>query len=58
MGSGEEETKIIYHIGDEDTPYLIKLSIPPSIVTLKDFKDALQKPLHKYFFKSMDADFG
>ncbi|KAF6038945.1 dsh-2 [Bugula neritina] len=58
MGSEEVETKIIYHIGDEDTPYLIKLSIPPDIVTLKDFKDALQKPNHKYFFRSMDADFG
>ena len=58
MGSGEEETKIIYHIGDEDTPYLIKLSIPAKDVTLKDFKDALQKPSHKYFFKSMDDDFG
>ncbi|XP_067947739.1 segment polarity protein dishevelled homolog DVL-3-like isoform X3 [Watersipora subatra] len=58
MGTGEEETKIIYHIGDEDTPYLIKLPIPSNAVKLKDLKDALQKPNHKYFFKSMDADFG
>ena len=53
-----EETKIIYHIDDEDTPYLIKLSIPSDKVTLGDFKNALNRPNYKFFFKSMDDDFG
>ncbi|CAH1773481.1 unnamed protein product [Owenia fusiformis] len=53
-----EETKIIYHIDDEDTPYLIKLSQPPDKVTLGDLKNALNRPNYKFFFKSMDDDFG
>ena len=53
-----EETKIIYHIDDEDTPYLIKLPIPSDRVTLGDFKNALNRPNYKFFFKSMDDDFG
>ena len=53
-----EETKIIYHIDDEETPYLIKLSIHTDKVTLGDLKNALNRPTHKYFFKSMDDDFG
>ncbi|XP_064610659.1 segment polarity protein dishevelled homolog DVL-3-like isoform X3 [Liolophura sinensis] len=53
-----EETKIIYHIDDEDTPYLIKLPIPADRVTLGDFKNALNRPNYKFFFKSMDDDFG
>ena len=53
-----EETKIIYHIDDEDTPYLIKLPIPADRVNLGDFKNALNRPNYKFFFKSMDDDFG
>ncbi|XP_033102790.1 segment polarity protein dishevelled homolog DVL-3-like isoform X6 [Anneissia japonica] len=53
-----EETKIIYHIDDEDTPYLVKLAIPSSEVTLGDFKNVLNRPNYKFFFKSMDDDFG
>lgn len=53
-----EETKIIYHIDDEDTPYLIKLPISADRVTLGDFKNALNRPNFKFFFKSMDDDFG
>lgn len=53
-----EETKIIYHIDDEETPYLVKLSISPERVTLADFKNVLNRPNFKYFFKSMDDDFG
>ncbi|ESO82346.1 hypothetical protein LOTGIDRAFT_170127 [Lottia gigantea] len=52
------ETKIIYHIDDEDTPYLIKLPIHADLVTLGDFKNALNRPNYKFFFKSMDDDFG
>ncbi|XP_018914936.1 segment polarity protein dishevelled homolog DVL-1 isoform X2 [Bemisia tabaci] len=53
-----EETKIIYHIDDEATPYLVKLPIAPERVTLCDFKNVLNRPNYKFFFKSMDDDFG
>lgn len=54
------ETKVIYHIDDETTPYLVKIPLPSAQVTLKDFKLVLNKQNinYKYFFKSMDADFG
>lgn len=52
------ETKIIYHLDEEDTPYRIKLSIPPDKVTLADLKTALNRANYKFFFKSMDDDFG
>uniref|UniRef100_A0A8D3D5J3 Dishevelled segment polarity protein 3a n=1 Tax=Scophthalmus maximus TaxID=52904 RepID=A0A8D3D5J3_SCOMX len=52
------ETKIIYHLDDQETPYLVKLSVPADKVTLADFKNVLKKPNHKFFFKSMDDDFG
>lgn len=55
-----DETKVIYHIDDETTPYLVKIPLPSAQVTLKDFKMVLNKQNSnfKYFFKSMDADFG
>ncbi|KAH8854394.1 putative Dishevelled segment polarity protein DVL-3 [Schistosoma japonicum] len=53
-----DETKIIYHIDDEETPYLVKVAVCPSAVTLGDFKNALNRPNYKFFFKSVDADFG
>uniref|UniRef100_A0ABD2W4S4 Dishevelled n=1 Tax=Trichogramma kaykai TaxID=54128 RepID=A0ABD2W4S4_9HYME len=56
--SSAKETKIIYHIDDEETPYLVKVSCPPESVTLADFKNVLNRPNYKYFFKSMDDDFG
>uniref|UniRef100_A0A8C6UWX4 Dishevelled segment polarity protein 1a n=1 Tax=Neogobius melanostomus TaxID=47308 RepID=A0A8C6UWX4_9GOBI len=55
------ETKIIYHIDEEETPYLVKLSVAPEKVTLSDFKNVLNnRPVnsYKFFFKSMDQDFG
>lgn len=53
-----EETKVIYHIDDEDTPYLVKLPKSPTEVCLVDFKNVLNRPSYKFFFKSMDDDFG
>ena len=53
-----EETKVIYHVDDQETPYLIKLPLASDQVTLLDLKNALNKPNFKYFFKSMDDDFG
>ncbi|KAJ8257808.1 hypothetical protein GJAV_G00189960 [Gymnothorax javanicus] len=55
------ETKIIYHIDEEETPYLVKIAVPPEKVTLADFKNVLNnRPVnsYKFFFKSMDQDFG
>ncbi|XP_036392908.1 segment polarity protein dishevelled homolog DVL-3 isoform X2 [Megalops cyprinoides] len=52
------ETKIIYHLDDQETPYLVKLPIAADRVTLADFKNVLNKPNYKFFFKSMDDDFG
>uniref|UniRef100_A0A3P8ZL78 Dishevelled segment polarity protein 3b n=1 Tax=Esox lucius TaxID=8010 RepID=A0A3P8ZL78_ESOLU len=52
------ETKIIYHLDDQETPYLVKLPIAAEMVTLADFKNVLNKPNYKFFFKSMDDDFG
>lgn len=57
----QKETKIIYHIDEETTPYLVKIPLPPSQVKLRDFKIILSKQQtcnYKFFFKSMDADFG
>ncbi|KHJ48486.1 DIX domain protein [Trichuris suis] len=52
------ETKVIYHIDDEPTPYLIKIPLANEDVTLGHFKGALNRPNFKYFFKSVDDDFG
>lgn len=58
ISANMEETKVIYHIDDEDTPYLVKLPIAADKVTLADFKNVLNRPNYKFFFKSMDDDFG
>ncbi|KAI2643060.1 hypothetical protein H4Q32_029529 [Labeo rohita] len=52
------ETKIIYRIDEEETPYLVKIPISSEEITLLDFKQVLNKPNHTFFFKSMDQDFG
>ncbi|CAH8873335.1 unnamed protein product [Trichobilharzia szidati] len=57
-GSPPGETKFIYYIDEEETPYLVKLNIAPEKVTLGDFKNALNRPHSKFFFKSIDDDFG
>lgn len=36
----------------------MKLPLPAERVTLADFKGVLQRPSYKFFFKSMDDDFG
>ncbi|KAM7398758.1 hypothetical protein PAMP_018073 [Pampus punctatissimus] len=53
-----EETRVIYHLEDQDTPYLIRINVPAQRVTLLDFKQVLNKPNLKFFFKSVDDDFG
>jgi segment polarity protein dishevelled len=53
-----EETKVIYYIDDEDTPYMMKIMESPSKVTLKDFKAQLNRPYKKFYFRSTDDDIG
>ncbi|XP_030600736.1 segment polarity protein dishevelled homolog DVL-3 isoform X2 [Archocentrus centrarchus] len=53
-----EETRVIYHLEDQETPYLIRINVPAERVTLADFKQVLNKPSVKFFFKSVDDDFG
>ncbi|XP_005947910.2 segment polarity protein dishevelled homolog DVL-3 isoform X2 [Haplochromis burtoni] len=53
-----EETRVIYHLEDQDTPYLVRINVPAERVTLADFKHVLNKPNVKFFFKSVDDDFG
>ncbi len=53
-----DETKVIYHLDDQDTPYLVKLPIAADKVTLLDLKTALNRLNYKYYFKSVDDDFG
>ena len=53
-----EETKVIYYVDEEETPYLMKIGQSPGKVTLADFKGQLNRPYHKFFFKSVDDDFG
>ncbi|XP_042270097.1 segment polarity protein dishevelled homolog DVL-3-like [Thunnus maccoyii] len=53
-----EETRVIYHLEDQETPYLIRINVPAQRVTLQDFKQVLNKPNLKFFFKSVDDDFG
>lgn len=53
-----EETKVIYYVDDEETPYMTKVLLSPSKVTLSDLKEQLNKPFKKFFFKSIDDDIG
>lgn len=52
------ETKVIYHLDEEETPYLVKVPVPAADIRLRDFKAALGRGHAKYFFKAMDQDFG
>uniref|UniRef100_A0A8C2XDB0 Dishevelled segment polarity protein 3b n=1 Tax=Cyclopterus lumpus TaxID=8103 RepID=A0A8C2XDB0_CYCLU len=52
------ETRVIYHLEDQETPYLIRINVPAQRVTLADFKQVLNKPNVKFFFKSVDDEIG
>ncbi|CAL8348226.1 unnamed protein product [Arctogadus glacialis] len=52
------DTRVIYHLDGQETPYLVRLSVPADRVTLGDFRSAINKPNYKFFFKSVDVDFG
>lgn len=56
------ETKVIYHLEGEDTPFLIKIPLDKNSIKLKDLKLAISQnnsPTHKkykYIFKTFDED--
>lgn len=52
------QTKVVYYIGDEDTPYLVKVPVARESITLTDFKKCINKSNYKFFFQSYDEDFG
>ncbi|CAL9684541.1 unnamed protein product [Knipowitschia caucasica] len=52
------ETRVIYHLEDEHTPYLVRISVPAQRVTLLHVKNALNKHHARFFFRSEDRDFG
>lgn len=58
----DNETKVCYHIDDQEIPFLIKLPFPSSSITLKDLKANLQLKRHfshyKFYFKSHDKECG
>jgi len=58
MESAANETKLIYYVDDEPIPYRIKIYVDPQTITLADVKSVLVRTNCKYFFKSLDSDFG
>ena len=53
-----EETKVIYYVDDEETPYMMKIPLSPTKVKLSDLKGQLNRPFKKFFFKTIDDDIG
>lgn len=54
--AASQETKIIYHKDEQDTPYCVRVPVPADQITLGMFKEVLdyQSKPYKYFFKSPD----
>jgi len=58
MEISTNETRIIYYLDDEPIPYRTRISVDPHTITLADVKSVLVRANCKYFFKSLDSDFG
>jgi len=58
MESTAIETKVIYYVDDESVPYRVRIPVDQETITLADIKSALVRSNCKYFFKSLDTDFG
>lgn len=58
MEAVTNETKIIYYLDDEPIPYRTRIFVDLQTITLADVKSVLVRANCKYFFKSLDADFG
>ena len=54
----EGVTKVIYHMGEEATPYLAKVNVSPDRVTLGDLKAVIKREGYKFFFMTEDMDVG
>lgn len=56
-GGGVGETKVIYHLDEEETPYLVKIPVPAERITLGDFKSVLQRPAGAKYFQVYGSGF-
>jgi len=52
------ETKVIYYVDGQETPYLVKVPVAADEVTLGDLKTVLKKYNYRYFFKADYAAIG
>ena len=50
--------QVYYHIDDELTPYCTEVRVPPSKITLGDFKKVLNRSNFKYYCKAIDQEVG
>ncbi|XP_072318224.1 segment polarity protein dishevelled homolog DVL-3 [Eucyclogobius newberryi] len=53
-----DETRVIFHLEDQTTPYLVRIGVAAERVTLLDVKNALNKHNARFFFRTEDRDFG
>uniref|UniRef100_A0A915CUN9 Uncharacterized protein n=1 Tax=Ditylenchus dipsaci TaxID=166011 RepID=A0A915CUN9_9BILA len=55
-GTGIEQltTKIYYNVDDQPMPYSTEVPVPPSQVTLADFKQFINRRNYKFYYKVMD----
>ena len=57
--NSDTETRIVYTLNDQDTPYLTKMNIAPNEITLGHFKRNLGiNGEFKFFFKAHEEDVG
>ncbi|KAL7072672.1 hypothetical protein ACQ4LE_008089 [Meloidogyne hapla] len=48
-------TKVYYYVDDQQMPYSTEVPVPPSKITLYDFKSYITKRSFKYYCKMMDT---
>nr|CAD2158890.1 unnamed protein product [Meloidogyne enterolobii] len=49
-------TKVYYYVDDQKMPYSTEVPVPPSKITLYDFKNCITKRSYKYYCKVVDAE--
>ncbi|CAK5103620.1 unnamed protein product [Meloidogyne enterolobii] len=49
-------TKVYYYVDDQKMPYSTEVPVPPSKITLYDFKNCITKRSYKYYCKIVDAE--
>jgi len=48
--------KVYYYVDDQKMPYSTEVPVPPSKITLYDFKNCITKRSYKYYCKVVDAE--